>query len=189
MKYILCRYDRPLLEIVGLTSTEKTFNLGFAFMGDETEETYTWVLRQVEGWCPDRPRVIVTDKDGALVEAIPRVFPDAQHNLCEVHMHRNIEENAFKKSRQESVQREFSRDCYTLFRSSSEESFDQKIAEMEDRWGTRWGLMDYLALIWVKHKEKVAWYLTDQHLHLGNKTTNRYLIHFYLLNDIHLCEI
>ena len=115
-----------------------TFNVGFAFLGDETENTYNWVLRQVEGWCPNRPWMIVIDKDGALINAVATVFGDAHHMLCEVHMHRNIEENAYRKSHnQESIQKTFSRDCYALFRSKSSQSFTQRHEEMKGHWGTR----------------------------------------------------
>lgn len=38
------KYKLPLLEIVGITSTEKTYSAGFAFLEREKEETVTWVL-------------------------------------------------------------------------------------------------------------------------------------------------
>ncbi|XP_050875059.1 uncharacterized protein LOC127078669 [Lathyrus oleraceus] len=38
------KYKRPLLEMVGVTSTEKTYSIGFAFLESEKEENVPWAL-------------------------------------------------------------------------------------------------------------------------------------------------
>jgi hypothetical protein len=40
------KYKMPLFEIVGFTSNEKTFNVGFAWLTNEKEDNFTWVLQQ-----------------------------------------------------------------------------------------------------------------------------------------------
>ena len=87
----------PLLEIVGMTCTGKTFNLGFAFLSKEDAPTYTWVLRQVETWCPRRPDVILTDRELGLLKAITIVYPDAHYMLCIVHVQRNRKNYSYSK--------------------------------------------------------------------------------------------
>jgi hypothetical protein len=40
------KFGMPLLNVVGITSTYATFNIGFTFLHAENEETYAWVLEQ-----------------------------------------------------------------------------------------------------------------------------------------------
>ncbi|KAG5559890.1 hypothetical protein RHGRI_003249 [Rhododendron griersonianum] len=62
------RYKFPLLQIVGITSTERTFSAAFAFIDGEKVENYTWVLENLKRMMdPDAlPCVIVTDRELAL---------------------------------------------------------------------------------------------------------------------------
>ena len=38
------KYRLPLLDMIGVTSTEKTYYVGFAFLESENEENVTWTL-------------------------------------------------------------------------------------------------------------------------------------------------
>ena len=53
------KYKMPLLNIVGFTSTNKTFNAGFAFVKGQTEESYRWVLETFQKIV--QPRVFCID--------------------------------------------------------------------------------------------------------------------------------
>ena len=82
----------PFVEIVGVTSTRKTFCIAFAFISEEKEKNYKWVLERLkltlEGCM--HPRVIITDRDLALINAYKKVFPNATRLLCRWHIQRNI---------------------------------------------------------------------------------------------------
>ncbi|KAH7859817.1 hypothetical protein Vadar_005828 [Vaccinium darrowii] len=82
---------------VGVTSTEMTFSVAFAFMDGEKEDNYMWVLEKLKGMMdPDSlPEVVVIDRELALLNAIARVFLKATHLLCRWH----IEKNVFAKCR------------------------------------------------------------------------------------------
>lgn len=86
------RYHLPFLQIVGLTSTNKTFCIAFAFIRNEKIDNFTWVLhclrQTLDGYM--LPRVIVTDRDLALMEACRYVFPEASRFLCRHHIYENI---------------------------------------------------------------------------------------------------
>ena len=62
----------PLLHMVGVTSSGRSFSVGFCFLSGEKEEDYTWALRcfQVIGI---RPKIIVMDADIALKNALEQV--------------------------------------------------------------------------------------------------------------------
>ncbi|KAG5562042.1 hypothetical protein RHGRI_004924 [Rhododendron griersonianum] len=86
------KYRFPLLQIVGVTSTEMTFCAAFAFMECEKTENYTWVLEKLKGMMDPNalPSVIVTDRELALMNAITNVFPHATHLLCRWHIGKNV---------------------------------------------------------------------------------------------------
>lgn len=78
----------PFVEIVGVTSTSNTFSIAFAFMHSEKTVNYKWVLNCLKLTLDEcmLPRVIVTDKEMALVNACNEVFPDAAQLLCRCHI-------------------------------------------------------------------------------------------------------
>ena len=86
------RYHLPFLQIVGLTSTNKTFCIAFAFIRNEKTDNFTWVLHCLRQTLDGNmlPRVIVTDRDLALMAACHAVFPEATRLLCRYHIYENI---------------------------------------------------------------------------------------------------
>jgi len=78
-------YRMSLFEIVGCTSTKMTYSVGFAFLHFELEDKFTWALTMVKGLLSSKdnmPKVIVTDRDGALMNAVGKVFPETYTMLC-----------------------------------------------------------------------------------------------------------
>jgi hypothetical protein len=67
----------PLLKIVGSTCLNKSFYVAFAFLSREEEGDYTWALEQLRILFPSttQPRVMVTDREIALMNSIRAVFP------------------------------------------------------------------------------------------------------------------
>ena len=74
----------PLLEIVGVTSTNKTFSIAFVFMYREKVSNYIWALDCLKSKIYDNfyPISIVTDRELALINACKEVFPSAKRLLC-----------------------------------------------------------------------------------------------------------
>ncbi|KAL4574569.1 hypothetical protein LXL04_021403 [Taraxacum kok-saghyz] len=64
-------YNKAFVEIVGMTSTQKTFSIGFVFMHNEQEPNYTWALNCLKSTLDEcmQPRVIITDRELALINA------------------------------------------------------------------------------------------------------------------------
>nr|XP_004507516.1 protein FAR-RED ELONGATED HYPOCOTYL 3-like [Cicer arietinum] len=89
--YKTCRYRMPLLEIIGVTSTEMTFCVGFAYLQSERVDNFTWALQMVkEQITSGEVEVIVTDRDLALMNAVENVFPKAVNLLCLFHICKNV---------------------------------------------------------------------------------------------------
>jgi hypothetical protein len=82
------RYGMPLLNIVGVTCTNTTFNAAFAFISNEVQESYEWALQNFKKIV--NPQVICTDREMALMNSIKAVFPQAKNVLCSWHINKNL---------------------------------------------------------------------------------------------------
>ncbi|KAH1225692.1 hypothetical protein GmHk_11G032528 [Glycine max] len=73
------RYRLSLLDIVDVTPTGMTFSTAFAYLEGEHLNNVNIL-----------PRVIVTDRDLALMNAVKIVFPEATNLLCRFHIDKNV---------------------------------------------------------------------------------------------------
>ncbi|XP_058758088.1 protein FAR1-RELATED SEQUENCE 6-like [Vicia villosa] len=83
------KYRLPLLEIVGVTSTKKTYFVGFAFLECEKEDKFVWALEVCWSMLKDQedmPKVIVINQDTTLMNSFATVFPSSYALLCRYHI-------------------------------------------------------------------------------------------------------
>ncbi|XP_068466406.1 uncharacterized protein [Phaseolus vulgaris] len=82
-----------LLEVVGITSTGLTFSVAFCLLAAEKENNFLWALDRLKGLffrVDSYPRVVVCDRDIALMNAIRIVFLEAYNLLCRFHIDKNV---------------------------------------------------------------------------------------------------
>lgn len=118
-------YKLPFVQIVGVTSTHHTFCIAHAFVSKEKEENYHWVLERVKDMLDKcmEPRVIITDRDLALMNACRKVFPHASRYLCRWHISENIAKHC-KASFSDGDWKKFKGRWGNLCDSSSPEIYD-----------------------------------------------------------------
>ncbi|XXG68779.1 hypothetical protein AAC387_Pa06g1787 [Persea americana] len=170
------RYRLPLLEIVGVTSTQMTFSVAFVYLESEREANYRWALERLkelmDGCTPTR--VIVTDKELALMNAIKVVFPDATNLLCRWYISRNILANCKKCFETNDRWGAFISCWNMLVVSPTESDYTQMLSALERNYAGYPHVVDYVKTSWLnKHKEQFVAAWTDRHIHFGNVTTNR----------------
>lgn len=77
--YKFNKYRLPLLNVVRTTCLNTTFYAAFGFLLQERTEDFVWFLRILRNLYArldlEDPKVIVTDRDAALMSAICEVFP------------------------------------------------------------------------------------------------------------------
>ncbi|KAF6150872.1 hypothetical protein GIB67_020955 [Kingdonia uniflora] len=117
---------KPLLEIVGVTSTGQTFMYSHCFMEDEKQPTYQWALERFKTCFNEDeiPHVIIIDKEFALMNVIARVFPTTKHMLCRFHIYQNVKVNVkkiFAKEKENDDYPKFIRGFKDLVENSSSE--------------------------------------------------------------------
>jgi hypothetical protein len=92
--YRKIKYNTPLVIFSGVNHHNQSVIFASAIVGDETEDTYVWLLQNlVEAMGGKLPVSVITDGDLAMRNAIRRVFPDAHHRLCAWHLIRNATSN------------------------------------------------------------------------------------------------
>ena len=71
----------PLLDIIGVDATERSFCIAFAFLSGETKEDYTWALKRLKTLYKQCSgvflSVILTDRCLAVMNAASALFPSA----------------------------------------------------------------------------------------------------------------
>jgi len=83
----------PLFEIFGVTSTKMTYSVTFSFLLFEQEDNFTWALEMLVGLLTSKfniPKVVVTDRDNALMNVVSKVLPDTDAILCYFHIGKNV---------------------------------------------------------------------------------------------------
>ena len=76
----------PLLNIVGVNGLGDNFHVGFAFLSAEKERDYLWAIQELKTLMRGKditdPKVVITDRELVLMNALAVVFPNANGHLC-----------------------------------------------------------------------------------------------------------
>lgn len=95
-------YRLPFIQVIGTGNIGdpdlKSFHIAGAWVAQETNEMYAWAMESLRDvvWPDDqpaKPKVIVTDREAALMNALDNVFPDARKLNCTAHLRRNFRED------------------------------------------------------------------------------------------------
>ena len=87
------RYGLPMVHIRGFTSTNLTFTSAVVFVLCETQDWYELALKtylEIVQVPISMIKVIITDRDRALRNALKVVFPGVSHHLCQWHLLENV---------------------------------------------------------------------------------------------------
>ncbi|XP_030543939.1 protein FAR1-RELATED SEQUENCE 2 [Rhodamnia argentea] len=89
--YVKEKYNVPFLPVVGVNHHAQYLLLGCALIGDEEKSSYRWVMQAwLNAMGHQAPKVVITDQDKQLKEAVADVFPDTRHCFCLWHIFRKI---------------------------------------------------------------------------------------------------
>lgn len=177
------RYRMPLLEIVGVTSTDQTFCIAIAYLCAESEENYIWALERLKSVMLDceveLPSVFISDRELALLNAIAHVFPNSSHMLCKWHIKNNILTFLGKKRNIKDMdvteKKEFLSDWNQLVCSKNSSIYNENLALLHEKYGKYDSLLKYVHETWLDpYKDRFVQLWTDENMHFGNYTSNRY---------------
>ncbi|XP_021840674.2 protein FAR1-RELATED SEQUENCE 5-like [Spinacia oleracea] len=169
------KYGMPLLDIIGMTSLNKSFYAAFVFLQNEKEEDYVWALKNfssILGFnC--QPQVIVTDRKLALIGAINIVFPETTHLLCVWHIQKNIVAKCkgyFTEIEDWDV---FMSMWNAMIYAETEEQFEESWLFLQLIYKEKNDIIDYISSTWIPVKKKFVSVWTEKILHFGNRASSR----------------
>lgn len=168
------RYRFPLLQIVGVTSTEMTYSVAFVFMQSEKEDNYIWALEKLKGMMDPEslPEVIVTDRELSHMNAIAKVFPCAKNMLCRWHIQKNVLANCKKHFDDAHWQKVLATFAVIMY-APTIEVYDERVRELKRDFMMYPTVLEYVDKTWLApHKERFVCASTDCVMHPGNYTTS-----------------
>ncbi|KAL6200116.1 hypothetical protein ACLB2K_029898 [Fragaria x ananassa] len=124
-------YDRPLVLFVGSNNHRGSILFGVGILGDETADTYTWLLSTfLDSMKGKKPTAMIMDGAESMHIAIGRVMPEARHRLCSWHLSRKAHTNLNSKD----VEKAFN-GCMNKFQTVQhfEEMWEVMLQEFELR--------------------------------------------------------
>lgn len=174
------RYKMPLLEIVGVTSTDLTFCIAIAYLVAEKEENYMWALERLKSVLVDSevemPSVFISDRETTLINAIGFVFPESAHMLCTWHIKNNVLTYMQKKVKGMELEekKSFLFDWNELVCSKNIVAYNANLQVLHEKYASHTSLLKYIHEIWLDtYKDRFVQAWTDDYKHFGNYTSNR----------------
>ena len=74
----------------GIDNHCRNVTLGAGLLASESIESYKWLLNSFLKSFGQQPKVVVTDQDPAMKQAIEEVFPISRHRLCMWHIMKKV---------------------------------------------------------------------------------------------------
>jgi hypothetical protein len=179
------RYRMPLCVIAGITGVNTTFIVAMAFLKQERECDYSWVLDKLSSSAANfpAPGVVVTDRDLALMNALAHSFPDSKHLLCRWHIRKNIEARCLPSFKDlpttsacsaEVKWAAFLADWDNLVSLLSLAEYNRQLNSLQTRHRLHAFALQYTKTVWLDdHKERFVYAWTHKHLHLSTIVTSR----------------
>lgn len=175
------RFSLSLLDIVGFTTTNRSFVIGQAFLTHEEEEDYIWVLSWIrdlyEEYGLPTSESITTDKAGGLHNACAAVWSEVPYLLCRWHIDKDVKtycqkhwlertnrlSNEARKAVIDERLKEFNDFWSQLLYAQIEEAYNRMWQTTLQRYRyAQPKIFSYLTRIWLPFKETFVQAWTDK---------------------------
>ena len=147
------RFNMPLLNIIGITSLGKNFWVAFCFLCSKKEGDFVWVMcciRALYRRIGHRaPKVVLTDRVLAVINALRDIFPKTKHLLCFWHVNRAVQayfQLAFETEEEWEL---FYAEWLAMVNALTPDAFDTAWGAFQVKWDDKyWRLIEYLDNTW-----------------------------------------
>jgi putative transposase len=124
------------------------------------------VLKDLKRRGVQRVRIFITDELPGSEEAIKKIFPEADWQLCVLHAVRDALNKSRKKDRDALAE-----DLKKIYRAESQKETEEALQSLRERWGTvypkiveRWETKAYALLAFLRHPKPIR-----RHLYTTNQ--------------------
>ena len=182
------RFGLPMLHIGGFTATNHSFSSAVVFMVMQTTEWYELAIKAYLDFVQlgsEAIKVVITDRERAIRNALHTVLPSAYQLLCQWHLSENIRGNTDKYFKR--IARRKAGYDIVVQSHSFRDSWQAHVVQAKTK-ADMWAGLDkirasfpepelekahrYLRKLLGNRKHFVAAYI-DRHEHLGQRTTSR----------------
>ncbi|XP_076934039.1 protein FAR1-RELATED SEQUENCE 6-like [Bidens hawaiensis] len=84
------KYKMVFVPFTAIDNHCHSVTVGAGLLASETIESYKWLLQMLLKSFGHAPKVVVTDQDPAMKQAIAAVFPNTRHRLCMWHIMKKV---------------------------------------------------------------------------------------------------
>ncbi|XP_022003931.1 protein FAR1-RELATED SEQUENCE 5-like [Helianthus annuus] len=84
------KYKMLFVPFTGINNHCRNVTLGVRLLASESTESYKWLLQSFLDSFGKQPKVVVTDQDPAMKQAIEAVFDKSRHRLCMWHIMKKV---------------------------------------------------------------------------------------------------
>ncbi|KAL8152070.1 hypothetical protein V2J09_021878 [Rumex salicifolius] len=167
--YVRSKYKMPLALFVGVNQHYQFLLLGCAFVSDESEATYSWIMHTwSKAMGGQTPKVIITDQDSSMSSAVSKIFPTAQPSFFLWHVLGKVSENlAHVIKEHDNFTRKFEK-C--IYRSWTDEEFERRWQKLLVRYDLREN--EWFQLLYEDRRLWAPTYMKDTFL-AGMSTVQR----------------
>lgn len=170
------RYKMPLLDVVSSTATNHTFAICHAFTAAEHEGDYMWMVQCIRRFVYNDhfPKVIVVDRELALINALKTAFPESAIIVCIWHIQQKVLAKCKEVHLTDEVKDEFMRSWNSVVEAPSEQLFYSGLCNLETNFNvSAKEVVMYVLNHWLPYKENFVHAWTDKYLHLGELASSR----------------
>lgn len=171
------RYSMPLVEIIGIDCSNRSFAVCFIFIESEAIDDYTWALKEMKNniFKNVSPSIIVVDRELALINSINNNMPGIKIMLCIWHIKKNVKANASKINKDVEEIKSFMIEFDKLIYSETLEEYNMnliKFKQYADSFSE--SIFCYINNTWIiPYKEYFVKYCTNVFMHFGSTVSSR----------------
>ncbi|KAL2467455.1 Protein FAR-RED IMPAIRED RESPONSE 1 [Abeliophyllum distichum] len=129
-------FKLPFVPFIGMNNHFQFLLLGCGLLGDQSKSTYAWLMQAwIRAMHGQAPKVILTDQDETLKEAIAEVLPHSRHCFCLWHILSKVQEKLGNVMRQHD--NFLAKFCKCILKSQTEEHFEYSWWKVVDTFDLR----------------------------------------------------
>lgn len=174
--YCTNMYRYPFLNVIGITSTYKTFYSCFFIIRSEDQYYCTWALNQLKQFIEynDTEIVFSCDREMSLVNSIKTVFQLSHTIVCIWHISKNILSNTKPDFKTEEEFNEFIESWVNVVYSKTEKIFNENYDNFKLKYSnTHPKCILYIQKTWIVMKENFISCYVNVFLHFGSNSNSR----------------
>ncbi|GBC09501.1 hypothetical protein RclHR1_08910005 [Rhizophagus clarus] len=128
------RYNMVACFFAAIDNCNRTRLVAVALLEDETEESFVWALEMINKATGNLvPRVVFTDSDPAMSNAISLIYPNSAHCLCLFHIDLNLKKNLRSKLTTKVFQ-EFRKDFFKCRNTLASAVFEVRWKNLKEKY-------------------------------------------------------